>query len=422
MAAGLVAVFLASFAILNLPVAFDLRDIVVRLIGYVFGLFFLLSLGALYHATGTDLLGPLGRVLEKKPVLGTIVFLLTLVYFIPDMLGSSLYVADLFSMAGRTAPVFAAAASAFVLSLALVSFLAGRIRTDLSRLFGLPQLVLFLALTKLVAGGVRGFAEFSLIQSVQGGIMKLIHDMVHQTFVFLMVPDHPLLTTTAWNFIGVLFGNTVGLWLSLIVIVLPLAMFIRKHFAETISVPGEISIPARRRIFIRSIRDERVLKSLPVFLFLLFIMSAWFAERGETSSRLYKPEPKAVVAENGVATIPLQATAEDLRDGAIHKFLLAVGGDEVRLLIMKKPDGTLAVCLDACEICPPDGYGQAKEHVVCLYCNTPIAFDAVGKPGGCNPIPLAALVTDKAVVLDTAEIRGQWMKVKTGETKAVLER
>jgi uncharacterized membrane protein len=84
---------------------------------------------------------------------------------------------------------------------------------------------------------------------------------------------------------------------------------------------------------------------------------------------------------------------------------------------MKKPDGTLSVCLDACEICAPDGYGQSKDHVVCLYCNTPIPFDTVGKPGGCNPIPLAALVTDKEVRVDIAMIREKWALMRSGQAR-----
>lgn len=422
MTAAFAVVFLASFAVMRFPVTLELRDVIVRMTGYVFGVFYLLSLGALFHATGTDLLGPLARLFEKKSVLAPLAFILTVAYFTPDMAGSSLYVADLFSMAGRTLPVFVAAAAGFGVTLVPAYLLARRSTADVSGLFGFPQLILFLALVKLVAGGVRGFAGFSLIPSVQAGIMKLIHDVVHQTFVLALVPDHMILTTTAWQFIGVLFGSDAGLWLSLVVILLPLAVFVRKHFAEKIEVPAEIAAPARRRIFVKAMRDQRVLKSLPVLAFMVFIVALWFGERGESAGRLYLPDPRPLAAEGGLVKVPLETPADDLRDGAIHKYTVPVNGEQARLLIMKKPDGTLAVCLDACEICPPEGYGQAKEHVICVYCNTPIPFDTVGKPGGCNPIPLKALVTDKDVQLELAEIAEQWAAVKTGATKERVER
>jgi uncharacterized membrane protein len=225
---------------------------------------------------------------------------------------------------------------------------------------------------------------------------------------------------TTWSFIGVLFGADVGLWLSLGIMLLPLIIFIKMHFAEAISLPRDLSLPARKRIFIRSVRDQRIMKSLPVFLFMAFIVSTWFAQKGEQTDRLYLPQPRPVMAENGKVVIPLQSALDDLRDGSLHKFSITVDGEEVRLFIMKKPDGTLAVCLDACEICQPEGYGQAPEHVVCLYCKTPILFASLGKPGGCNPIPLAALVTDKDVQVDVAEISGQWAKVKSGEAKGMV--
>lgn len=422
MTAAFLVVFAASFAVMRAPVTPQFRDIIVRMIGYVFGLSYVLSLGALYHATGTEMLGPLRRLGQGRAVLGSIAFVTTVIYFVPDMAGSSLYVSDLFSMAGRPLPVFAAAAAGFGGVLATGYFLSRRITVDVTKMFGFPQVLLFLALLKLVAGGVRGFAELSLIPSVQAGLMKLVHDFVHQTFVLILVPDHMILTTTAWNFIGVLFGSTTGLWLSLIIITLPLLLFIKKHFSEEIAVPSDISVASRKRIFIKAVRDQRVLKSLPVFVFFLFILSTWFVQSGETVGKLYIPDPKPVQAENERVLIPLQTPAEDLRDGAIHKYSVQVSGENVRLLIMKKPDGTLAACLDACEICPPDGYGQAKEHVICIYCNTPIPFDTVGKPGGCNPIPLEALVTDKDVQIEIAEIGKKWATVKTGATKEGVER
>jgi uncharacterized membrane protein len=55
--------------------------------------------------------------------------------------------------------------------------------------------------------------------------------------------------------------------------------------------------------------------------------------------------------------------------------------------------------------------------VVCLSCNTPIPLDTLGKPGGCNPMPLAALITDKEVRVQSAEIAEKWAKSKSREKK-----
>ena len=417
LALAVIVVLGCSFAVMRMPVTPVLREMIIRMTGYVFGLFYLLSIGTLYHTTGTDMLGPLRKFGENKAVLGTAVFVLAGIYFVPDMAGASLYLADLSTMAGKTPPVLAAAAAGFCGALALGAVVIPRIKIDIPKLFGLPQLFLFAALIKLAAGGVHGFAELSLIPAVQAGLMKLVHDMVHQTFLLIMVPDHMILTATAWNFIGIFFGKMSGLLLSLVIMTAPLVIFLAKHFSEQIAVPLLITGAARRRIFVRAVRDQRMLKSIPVVLFLIYITATWFAQSGQAAARLYLPEPIPVVPEQGMLSLPLQSPGSELRDGAIHKFTVTIDGENARFLILKKPDGTLAVCLDACEICPPDGYGQAREHVVCTYCNTPIPFDTLGKPGGCNPIPLESLVTEKDVRIRITEIAEKWKKVKTGAAK-----
>ncbi len=415
--AGIFAVFLASFAAFNIQAAFSVRDVIVKMIGYVFGLFYLFSLGALFHSAGEDNTSPFCRLLDKKIIHLAAVLILTVIYFVPDMAGSSLYLSDLFAMSGKKHSIFTAAGAGFAASLAASHFVSKKVRFDAARLLGLPQALLFLSLIKLVAGGVRGFAELSLIPSVQAGLMKLIHDAVHQTFVILMVPDHPVLSVTSWNVIAILFGTAAGLWLSLIIFTLPLILFIKRHFTERAEVPAGITTGAQRRKFLKSFRDDHILKALPIFAFLIFIAATWFVQRGETAAGLYNPEPKPLAVERGVVTIALHGPSEDLLDGSIHKYTVNANGEDVRLLIMKKPDGTLAVCLDACEICRPDGYGQAREHVICLYCNTPIPFDTLGKPGGCNPIPLSAIITEKEVKIGIREIADKRMKVKSGDAK-----
>lgn len=415
--ASIFTLFLASLAAMSVPVTLGIREMITRMTGYVFGLFYLLSLGALFHSTGVELLGPFRKVADKRWFLIPGVYILSVIYLLPEMAGSSLYLVNIYSMSGESFNVFIGAGAGFSLALAASYLISRRFRMDIAGLFGLPQLLLFLSLIKLVTGGVRGFAEFSLIPSVQAGLKKLFHDLVHQTYVILMMPDHPLLSMTAWRRMGVLFSDTVALWFSLILMTIPLAIFLRSHFAEEVTVPPEVAAGAQRRRFIKSIRDERFLKSIPVFLFMVFIAGTWFVERSESSSSLYNPKPRPVISDGGKVTVPIRSPGEDLLDGALHKFVLNVNGGEMRLLAMKKPDGTLAVCLDACERCPAEGFAQAKEHVICLYCLSPRRSDTLGQPGGCNPIPLNALVTESDVMIEASEIAEKWGMVKTGKKK-----
>jgi uncharacterized membrane protein len=66
------------------------------------------------------------------------------------------------------------------------------------------------------------------------------------------------------------------------------------------------------------------------------------------------------------------------------------------------------VDLDACAICKPDGYGQAEGTVICYYCVTLIPLETVGKPGGCNPVPIPFTETDDAVHIDGLTLINEW--------------
>ena len=68
----------------------------------------------------------------------------------------------------------------------------------------------------------------------------------------------------------------------------------------------------------------------------------------------------------------------------------------------------MTVDLDACAICKPDGYGQAEGSVICYYCKTLIPLETVGKPGGCNPVPVAFTVKGDSVVIDGMTLINSW--------------
>ena len=64
--------------------------------------------------------------------------------------------------------------------------------------------------------------------------------------------------------------------------------------------------------------------------------------------------------------------------------------------------------LDACAICKPDGYGQAEGTVICYYCKTLIPLETVGKPGGCNPVPVPFTEKADGVVIDGMTLINSW--------------
>jgi hypothetical protein len=346
-----------------------------------------------------------------------VVFLSTIVYFSPDIIGSSMFVRDVYEMKGGRADIYAMAIGGFALPVIGVSLLLGRVRDRIGAFFGIAQLLLFLSVVKLIGGGVEGFAELSLIPSVQRGVMKFVHDVVHQTFVFVMVPDHPLLQTTVWNFIGIFFGANLALLITLMLLLVPPLMFLRHSLFDPLPEPPEAASGAERRAFKAGVRASMRKKAMPAALFVAVILVSWFAGIGGEVSRLYNPNPKPVVEDKGLVIIPLSDPTMDLMDGRIHKFVFSKEGENIGIMVVKKPDGKLVVLLDACEICSPEGYGQTEGHVVCIYCRTPIPVVTLGEPGGCNPIPLEAQVTDRDIRIEVSEIFLKWSDVVTGKTK-----
>ena len=83
--------------------------------------------------------------------------------------------------------------------------------------------------------------------------------------------------------------------------------------------------------------------------------------------------------------------SDQLVDGKLHRFeWVASDGKVVRFFIIDRFAGEekFGVVFDACMLCGDAGYAQVGDQVVCLACGVHIFIPSIGKPGGCNPIPI----------------------------------
>jgi high-affinity iron transporter len=93
-----------------------------------------------------------------------------------------------------------------------------------------------------------------------------------------------------------------------------------------------------------------------------------------------------------------------VQDGAMHLFAADLGGGQtVRFLIIKKPDGW-GTALDACRICGAEGYRQDGQNVVCRHCGSAIYVPTIGQAGGCNPIGVPSHVDGGDLVLNISAL------------------
>lgn len=87
----------------------------------------------------------------------------------------------------------------------------------------------------------------------------------------------------------------------------------------------------------------------------------------------------------------LHIPIEQVKDGKLHRFVwIADDGKAVRFFVInRQPDRlSLAVVFDACLLCGDQGYVMQDDQVVCIGCGVRMFIPSIGKPGGCNPVPI----------------------------------
>ncbi|MCU1275162.1 MAG: hypothetical protein JWO48_2593, partial [Bryobacterales bacterium] len=79
-------------------------------------------------------------------------------------------------------------------------------------------------------------------------------------------------------------------------------------------------------------------------------------------------------------------------------------GTSVRIIAIRRPDQSIAVAFDACQICGSQGYYQKGPFVICKNCASAINIPTIGQPGGCNPVPLESKVEGDQVVIPAEKL------------------
>lgn len=111
------------------------------------------------------------------------------------------------------------------------------------------------------------------------------------------------------------------------------------------------------------------------------------------------PPAREIAAVSNEARIPLA----EVTDGKMHLFTINVGGQSLRFMVIKKPDG-YGTALDACRICGAAGYRQDGQNVICRHCASAIYIPTIGEAGGCNPIGVPSHVDGADLVMDVSSL------------------
>lgn len=257
---------------------------------------------------------------------------------------------------------------------ALFGFLLirGSIRLDLQRFFGLTGLVLLILVARLMAQSLHEFFEVGVLPS-SPGLLAVI---------------------------GFIVKDSSSIVVLIALVLLPaLAMLpgLRRPPEEEMERPDEG--PAERRRRVAALRRARYWQRAVIVLTVAVVLPlAWQVYAAEVAA--YRPQPTEITPQRDEVRIATGA----LELGRLHKYLYHGLQGDVRFMVIKRAEEDLAVALDRCEICPPVGFYQEGDTLICDNCNAPISLDSIGLPGGCNPVPLVFAQDGDSVVIPLREL------------------
>lgn len=178
--------------------------------------------------------------------------------------------------------------------------------------------------------------------------------------------------------------------------------YFKKKDAGKSPIILELSGAEKRKEKKMALARLRLLKSAAVLItisLLILLYHDLYASRPPKISAPVRLMPD----ESGVIKIK----TDEVKSGKLNRFSYVTGdGHVVRFFLLNryKDRVSIGVVYDACMICGDMGYIQKGNEVICLACNVRIFTPSIGKPGGCNPIPLKHDVEGEHIVIKAEEL------------------
>jgi high-affinity iron transporter len=248
-----------------------------------------------------------------------------------------------------------------------VMFVKGSVKINLQKFFKVTTAILFLVAAQLVISGLHELSENGVLPS----------------------------SRREMAIIGPIVRNELFFFVTILALAALMVLFEMKS-RQPQAIPETRA--ARRKALWTARRERLWMGSVYMcsFIFIVMVTASFIYEK---SASALSPSTEVTFVD-GKVSIPLK----QIYDGELHRFEANEGGLEVRFWLYQKPDGKIATLFDACEICGGVGFYKSSNGVICKNCASPINLQSVGMPGGCNPVPLKAQVTDDAVIVSEADV------------------
>jgi high-affinity iron transporter len=249
-------------------------------------------------------------------------------------------------------------------------FFKGTLRVPLQRFFAATSIILMLVVFQLALTGLHELSEAQWLPSSKSE-MAIVGPIVKNDLFFFVF----------------IFGAAALLifreWQS------------ATHASAVTRAPGE----AEKRLAEAQNRRQRrwMAAAASACLIVILALTADFIYARANSAR---PSVTQLTAQNNQVRVPVS----EVQDGSMHLFATDLGGGQtVRFMIIKKPDGW-GTALDACRICGAEGYRQDGQNVICRHCGSAIYVPTIGQAGGCNPIGVPSHVDGTDLVMDISAL------------------
>ncbi|MBZ5682353.1 MAG: Fe-S-containing protein [Acidobacteriia bacterium] len=367
--AALVAAFLGSIAVAVVISRTHLNEDVFEGWIMLVAAFFVITMVIFMMKTGRklkgDIEGKVGLLAGNDAWFGLFIFIFLMVLregaeTVLILSAVSLNSTELMSFLGTVLGVLAAIAFG-------VMFVKGSVRINLQKFFRVTTAILFLVAAQLVIAGLHELSESGVIPS----------------------------SRREMAIIGPIVRNDLFFFVTIFALAALMVLFDAKRREPVVDAAS----PAERRKAAWSARRERLWMA-SVYTFSFVFIALVTAEFIYTKSVSALSPAAEVTFINGQVKIPLA----QVLDGDLHRFLAQENGIPVRFWLYRKPDGKIATVFDACEICGAVGFYKSANGVICKNCAAPINPQSVGTAGGCNPIPLKAIETADAIIIQEADI------------------
>ncbi|MHB8302709.1 MAG: Fe-S-containing protein [Acidobacteriaceae bacterium] len=253
-----------------------------------------------------------------------------------------------------------------------VLFVKGSVRIDVQRFFHVTSVILYFVAFQLLVSGLHELSEYGILPS----------------------------SKLEMRVIGPIVSNEVFFFVTILALTGLMVLFeFRKRMSQN-TLPPDAN-PAERRKATAIARKERLWMTAVYtcsFVFIFLVTAQFIYAMGTTAL-----SPAATVTLTGSqVTVP----TSQIQDDSLHRYVVRVGGTNVRFLLYRKPDGKIVTVADACQICGPVGFYKSGNMIVCKMCASPISAQSVGQPGGCNPIPLPSATAGGYVIIQAKELQG----------------